>query len=87
MITKFDNFYGGHVEMDNPGFQGTRVDDRAMSDEQLASVFDEARAIAEVMDRLGFDTLWLAEHHFQREGYGGVPEHTYAGRIPCPNDR
>jgi alkanesulfonate monooxygenase SsuD/methylene tetrahydromethanopterin reductase-like flavin-dependent oxidoreductase (luciferase family) len=25
------------------------------------------------MDRDGFDTLWLAEHHFQREGYGGIP--------------
>ena len=22
MITKFDYFYGGHVEMDNMGFQG-----------------------------------------------------------------
>jgi alkanesulfonate monooxygenase SsuD/methylene tetrahydromethanopterin reductase-like flavin-dependent oxidoreductase (luciferase family) len=25
------------------------------------------------MDRLGFDTLWLAEHHFQREGYECIP--------------
>ena len=73
MITKFDYFYGGHVEMDNMGFQGLRVDDRIESDEHLASVFDEARSIAELMDRLNFDTLWLAEHHFQREGYGGIP--------------
>ena len=27
MITKFDNFYGGHVEMDNMGFQGLPVDE------------------------------------------------------------
>ena len=73
MITKFDYFYGGHVEMDNMGFQGLRVDDRIESDEHLASVFDEARTIAQLMDRLNFDTLWLAEHHFQREGYGGIP--------------
>src|SRR5260221_888371 len=25
------------------------------------------------MDRLGFDTLWLAEHHFQHEGYECIP--------------
>ena len=25
------------------------------------------------MDRLGFDTLWFAEHHFQREGYECIP--------------
>jgi len=24
-------------------------------------------------DRLGFDTLWTAEHHFQREGYEVFP--------------
>ena len=73
MISKFDNFYGGHVELDNLGMQGTRADDRVVSDEHLASAFHEARAIAELMDRLGFDTLWLAEHHFQREGYGSIP--------------
>ena len=25
------------------------------------------------MDRLGFDTMWLTEHHFQYEGYEVVP--------------
>ncbi len=25
------------------------------------------------MDALGFDTLWLAEHHFQHEGYECIP--------------
>ena len=25
------------------------------------------------MDGLGYDTLWLAEHHFQREGYECIP--------------
>ena len=73
MITKFDAFYGGHVEMDNPGFQGTPADDRWLSREQLATVYDEAETFARLMDRDGFDTLWLAEHHFQREGYGGIP--------------
>ena len=25
------------------------------------------------MDDLGYDVFWLAEHHFQREGYECVP--------------
>ncbi len=25
------------------------------------------------MDRLGYDALWLAEHHFQPEGYECLP--------------
>ena len=31
------------------------------------------RPIAKKMDALGFDTLWLAEHHFQHEGYECIP--------------
>ena len=73
MTTKYDNFYGGHVAMDGLGFHGTPVDDRVLSDEQLSSAYAEARAMAELMDRLDFDTLWLAEHHFQREGHGSIP--------------
>ena len=70
---KYDNFYGGNVPLDGLGFLGTPVDDRVLSDEHLASAYTEARAIAELMDRLDFDTLWLAEHHFQHEGHGSIP--------------
>ena len=73
MLTRFDSFYGGHVEMENLGFRGTPVSERSLSDERLASVFKEAEVLAQLMDRLGFDTLWLAEHHFQTEGYGCIP--------------
>ncbi len=72
MISKFDAFYGGHVEMTGIGFDGTPVDDRSPSNEQLATVVDEALAFAKLMDAAGYDTLWLGEHHFQREGYGGT---------------
>src|SRR6266851_3610413 len=41
--------------------------------DQLATVFDKTEAIAKVMDELGYDTLWLAEHHFQHEGYECLP--------------
>ena len=73
MITSFDCFYGGHVEMDNLGFEGLPVDKRIESDPHNATVLEEARSFAHIMDETGYDTLWLAEHHFQREGYGGIP--------------
>ena len=73
MIKYFDSFFGGHVEMDNLGFQGLRVDDRIESDEHLATVFAETLSFAGIMEEAGYDTLWLAEHHFQREGFGGIP--------------
>jgi alkanesulfonate monooxygenase SsuD/methylene tetrahydromethanopterin reductase-like flavin-dependent oxidoreductase (luciferase family) len=73
MITRFGALYAGHVDLDGLGLAGTPVNDRWLSDEQLASVFDKATDIAQVMDRVGFDTMWMAEHHFQREGYECIP--------------
>ena len=29
--------------------------------------------LAQTADRLGYHTLWMAEHHFQREGYECLP--------------
>ena len=73
MITRFGCVYAGHVDMDDIGFGGAAVNERWLPDEQLATVFDKARAYALVMDRVGFDVLWLAEHHFQREGHECIP--------------
>ena len=73
MITKFDSLYAGHVDMDNVGYAGTAVNDRSYSDEHLATAFDKGIAIAQLLDRLGFDTFWMAEHHFQPEGYECLP--------------
>jgi alkanesulfonate monooxygenase SsuD/methylene tetrahydromethanopterin reductase-like flavin-dependent oxidoreductase (luciferase family) len=39
----------------------------------LAETFDTAIAMARAADRLGYETLWLAEHHFQHEGYECIP--------------
>ena len=73
MITKWDSLYAGHVDMDNVGYAGTAVNDRSFSDEHLATAFDKATAIAQIMDRNGYDTFWMAEHHFQPEGYECIP--------------
>src|ERR1051325_12164253 len=73
MITKFDTLYAGHVDMTDTGYGGTAVNARRFPNEHLASAFEKAEAIATLVDRLGFDTFWLAEHHFQPEGYECIP--------------
>ena len=73
MITKFDSLFAGHVDMDDVGYAGTAVNDRSFSDEHLTTVFDKAEIIATTLDRLGYDTFWMAEHHFQPEGYECIP--------------
>ncbi|MDE2005698.1 MAG: LLM class flavin-dependent oxidoreductase [Rhodospirillales bacterium] len=73
MITKFDSLFAGHVDLENVGYGGIPVNERRQTDAHLASVFDKAEAMATLMDRLGYDTFWMAEHHFQREGYECIP--------------
>ncbi|HEY3060569.1 MAG TPA: LLM class flavin-dependent oxidoreductase [Chloroflexota bacterium] len=73
MITTFGSLYAGHVDLDNLGLDGTPVNDRWLPDERLVTVFDKATDIALLMERTGYDVFWLAEHHFQREGYEVIP--------------
>jgi alkanesulfonate monooxygenase SsuD/methylene tetrahydromethanopterin reductase-like flavin-dependent oxidoreductase (luciferase family) len=73
MITKFGSLFAGHVDLDNIGFEGTPVNDRWLSDKHINTVFDKTLAMAQLMDREGYDTFWMAEHHFQREGYECIP--------------
>ena len=73
MITRFMTVYPGHIDMPDLGQDATPANERNYSNEQFVSVFDKLEAIAKQMDRFGWDTLWLAEHHFQREGYEVLP--------------
>src|SRR3989442_3669295 len=73
MITKFGSLFAGNVDLDQIGLEGTPANDRWLSNEHLATVFDKCQAMAQLMDRLGYDTWWAAEHHFQREGYECIP--------------
>ena len=73
MITRFGSLFAGHVDLEDTGLEGTPVNDRWLSDKHLATVFDKTEAMAKLMDRAGYDTFWMAEHHFQREGYECIP--------------
>jgi len=79
MITKFSNVYAGHVDLGDMGQLATPANERRYPNEHLATVFSKAEAIARCMDEYGYHTLWLAEHHFQREGYECIPNIMMAG--------
>src|SRR5512145_3488686 len=73
MITRFSTLYVGHIELERCGLSGIPADDRRYPNGRLAETFETAAALACVTDRLGYETLWLAEHHFQHEGYECIP--------------
>ena len=73
MITQFGSLFAGYPAIEDVGFAGTPVSERFYSNEHLATAFDDTLAIAQTMDRAGYDVFWLAEHHFQREGYEVIP--------------
>src|ERR1700722_16884960 len=73
MISKFSTVYAGHVDIPDRGQNATPANERRFSNEHLAGVFSKAEAIARLMDETGWDTLWMAEHHFQPEGYEALP--------------
>jgi len=73
MIDKFGTLCVGTVEHDEIGFDAPAVNERRYDAERLATPLDTTQQLAELMDRCGYETLWLAEHHFQREGYECIP--------------
>lgn len=74
MLHYFSALYAGHVlEGERIGFDGMPHDDRWYDNERLALSFAIAKDISTTMEDLGYDILWMAEHHFQREGYETIP--------------
>ncbi len=68
-ISKFTTVYAGHIDFADHGQDATPANERRFSNDELASVFEKSEAIAKTMDDLGYDMMWMAEHHFQHEGY------------------
>jgi len=74
MIRSFSALYAGHViEGEGVGWHGTPADERWYDNARLAQGFEIAKDTAQCMEELGYDILWMAEHHFQREGYECLP--------------
>lgn len=70
---RLDVFFFGTVPMPDAGNAGPAPTDRRYGTAAVAACYDNLFAWAATADRLGYDTLWLTEHHFQHEGYEVVP--------------
>ncbi len=73
MLKQFDSSYAGHIDLENVGYGGTPINDRRYPNEKLATALSKAEEMAKLMDRLGYGTYWMAEHHFQPEGTECIP--------------
>ena len=73
MIKHFSVLYVGNIDLENVGSSGTPADERRYANERLIECLDTSARVAELMDDEGFYALWLAEHHFQVEGYECFP--------------
>ncbi len=73
MITKFDSSYYGTADMEDLGYEGTPINERRYSQAQFAKALRKVVAYAQCMDERGFNTFWMAEHHFQPEGTELIP--------------
>jgi alkanesulfonate monooxygenase SsuD/methylene tetrahydromethanopterin reductase-like flavin-dependent oxidoreductase (luciferase family) len=73
MIKHFSVLYVGHIELEDIGANGRPADARRYPNERLVEGYGMALDVAKRMDDLGYHALWMAEHHFQREGYEVIP--------------
>ena len=69
MIKNFSVLYVGNIELEDVGLSGSPANGRMYPNDRLIESFETARQAAVLMDELNFYALWMAEHHFQREGY------------------
>ena len=83
MINKFTTVYAGHIDMPDRGKKSTPANERRFSDEELRGVFGKLERVTQTMDKLGYHSMWMAEHHFQHEGYEVIPNNLMAAVHLC----
>lgn len=70
---KLGAFFFGGVEMSDAGGGPPAPTDRRFGNDQCWKATLDYVQSARVADRLGFDSFWTTEHHFQYEGYEVIP--------------
>jgi alkanesulfonate monooxygenase SsuD/methylene tetrahydromethanopterin reductase-like flavin-dependent oxidoreductase (luciferase family) len=66
-------FFFGNVDMPDAGVGGPDPQDRRYGQADYVKQYDDLFAYAKAAEEVGFDSMWLAEHHFQHEGYEVTP--------------
>jgi len=66
-------FFFCGVDMPDAGHGGTPPQNRRYGQQDFLRVYADLEAYSIKADELGYESIWLAEHHFQHEGYEVVP--------------
>ncbi len=74
-------FLFGGVEMDDAGAGAPAPTDRRYGHKEVWHATERILDMGVLSDKLGFDSFWLTEHHFQYEGYEVVPNGLMTGAI------
>jgi len=74
-------FLFGGVEMSDVGAGPPAPTDRRYGSKAVWQATERIIDMAVASDRLGFDSFWLTEHHFQYEGYEVIPNGVLVGAV------
>ena len=74
-------FLFGGVEFPDAGAGPPAPTDRRYGHKEVWRAIEQIIDAGVVCDRLGFDSFWLTEHHFQHEGYEVIPNGILVGTI------
>ncbi len=74
-------FYFGGVEMPDRGAGPPAPTDRRYGQDEMWRAIERLLATGVDAERLGYDSFWLTEHHFQYEGYEVCPNGLLFGAI------
>ena len=70
---RVDTNFFGTVPMPDAGDPSIAPTDRRYGNDAVLACYDNMLHWAGTADQLGYDTMWLTEHHFQHEGYEVLP--------------
>jgi alkanesulfonate monooxygenase SsuD/methylene tetrahydromethanopterin reductase-like flavin-dependent oxidoreductase (luciferase family) len=74
-------FLFGGVEMPDAGAGAPAPTDRRYDKNEMWRATEQILDMGVLADRLGFDSFWLTEHHFQYEGYEVIPNGLLIGSV------
>lgn len=81
---RVDTNFFGTVPMPDAGDPTIAPTERRYGNDAVIACYENMMHWAQTADTVGFDTMWLTEHHFQYEGYEVLPNLIMFG-VHCAN--